>query len=149
MHDLAYGPQLGSRLHLTHTQINLVGLSGHGTSISVIVSLYLLTLSTVGLDGSAPLLGRLVDTRGPPVPMTIAFLTLLIGYSGIRQFYISGLPEGISALSPFGLLMLLLCGLLTGIGANAGLACAINATAKSFPDHAVRLSEFYVHISYV
>ena len=27
---IAYGPQLGSRLHLTHTQISVVGLSGTG-----------------------------------------------------------------------------------------------------------------------
>ncbi|KAJ3483194.1 hypothetical protein NLI96_g6485 [Meripilus lineatus] len=119
----AYGPQLGSRLHLTHTQISIVGLSG-----------------TVGVYGTAPLLGKLVDARGYPIPLTIAFFALLTGYFGIRRFYISGLPEGISSLSFFGFLVLLLCGLLTGIGANAGMASAINATAKSFPDHARTVS---------
>ena len=27
----AYGPQLAARLHLSHTQMNVVGLSGNGT----------------------------------------------------------------------------------------------------------------------
>lgn len=29
----AYGPQLGARLQLTHTQINIIGLSGNSTPI--------------------------------------------------------------------------------------------------------------------
>ncbi|KAL1939679.1 hypothetical protein VTO73DRAFT_9712 [Trametes versicolor] len=113
----AYGPQLGARLQLTHTQINIIGLSGN-----------------IGVYGTAPIWGGLVDRRGPRAPMIIAFFALLIGYLGIRQFYTDGLPEGVSEISTLSLCLLVFCGFLTGVGGNGGLVGAMNATAKSFPD---------------
>ncbi|KAI0368451.1 MFS general substrate transporter [Pilatotrama ljubarskyi] len=113
----AYGPQLGARLKLTHTQINIIGLSGN-----------------IGVYGTAPIWGGIVDRRGPRVLMIMAFFSLLTGYLGIRQFFIDGLPEGASSISTVSFCVLVLCGFLTGIGGNGGLVGSMNATAKSFPD---------------
>ncbi|KAH8104557.1 MFS general substrate transporter [Cristinia sonorae] len=113
----AYGPQLGSRLHLSHTRLNIIALSGN-----------------IGVYGTAPTWGRLVDARGPRILLTIAFVCLIAGYSGIRHFYDAGLPEGVSELSTLSFCLLVVCGCLTGAGGNGGLASSMNATAKSFPD---------------
>ncbi|THH17574.1 hypothetical protein EW146_g3249 [Bondarzewia mesenterica] len=113
---IAYAPQLGSRLHLTHTQLNLIALSGN-----------------VGVYTSGPFWGKLVDARGPRVLLVGAFVFLLAGYSGIRGVYDAGLDEG-ERLSNLHLSFMIFCGFLTGLGGNAGLTSAINSTAKSFPD---------------
>ncbi|KAI0655262.1 MFS general substrate transporter [Cubamyces menziesii] len=113
----AYGPQLGERLKLTHTQINIVGLSGN-----------------IGVYGTAPIWGGIVDRKGPRVMMVVAFFSLLIGYLGIRQFFINGLPDDDSSIGLFSLCALVFCGFLTGIGGNGGLVGSMNSTAKSFPD---------------
>lgn len=78
-----------------------------------------------------------MDTRGPRLLLALAFVTLLVGYNGIRHFYDAGLPDGAKDLSAWAFGTLVLCGFLTGIGGNGGLASAMNATAKSFPDGAV------------
>ena len=88
----------------------------------------------VGVYGTAPLWGRIVDTRGPRILLVIAFVALLTGYNGIRWFYDMGLPPGATDLSTIGFCTLVLFGFLTGIGGNGGLASAMNSTAKSFPD---------------
>lgn len=116
---IAYAPQLGSRLGLSHTQLNVIGLSGN-----------------IGVYGSAPLWGRIVDTRGPRMLLIMAFCTLIIGYSGIRHYYDRGLIQGTSTLSTLDISVLVLFGFLTGIGGNGGLAGAMNSTAKSWPDRA-------------
>lgn len=41
---------------------------------------------------------------------------------------------------------LVVCSFLTGIGGNGGLASAMNATAKSFPDGAVSSSLFIFYL---
>ncbi|KAH8834961.1 major facilitator superfamily domain-containing protein [Flagelloscypha sp. PMI_526] len=112
----AYSPQLGERLHITHTQLNMVGLAGN-----------------IGVYGSGPLWGKLVDLRGPRLNHLLGFLFLLIGYSGIRSFYVSyeGETEPIHTL---GFAVLLVCSVLSGAGGNGGFMAAVNATAKSFPD---------------
>jgi len=115
----AYGPQLASRLGLSHTQLNVIGLSGN-----------------IGVYGSAPLWGRIVDTRGPRGLLIMAFFALLIGYSGIRHYFDRGLPDGTSTLSLFDICALVFFGFLSGIGGNGGLASAMNSTAKSWPDRA-------------
>ncbi|OSD01957.1 MFS general substrate transporter [Trametes coccinea BRFM310] len=113
----AYGPQLGERLKLTHTQINIIGLSGN-----------------IGVYGTAPIWGGIVDRRGPRMLMVMAFFSLLIGYLGIRHFFLNGLPDGTTELGLLPFCLLVLCGFLTGIGGNGGLVGSMNATAKSFPD---------------
>ena len=90
--------------------------------------------------GTAPAWGRIVDKKGPRVLLCIAFVCLIAGYSGIRWFYDTGLPEGTAELSTLGFCLLVVCGCLTGAGGNGGLASSMNATAKSFPDRLV--SEF-------
>ncbi|KZT13250.1 MFS general substrate transporter [Laetiporus sulphureus 93-53] len=115
----AYGPQLGARLGLSHIQLNIIGLSGN-----------------IGVYGSAPIWGRIADTRGPRSLLVMAFFALAIGYTGIRYFFDKGLPENSSSLSLFGICMLVFFGFLTGLGGNGGLVTAMNATAKSWPDRA-------------
>ncbi|TDL18446.1 MFS general substrate transporter [Rickenella mellea] len=124
---VTYAPQLGSQLRMTHTQLNIIGLAGN-----------------VGVYSSAPLLGKLVDRRGPKPLLAGAFIFLLIGYSGIRHFYDSAAipPAELhssresdeSRISTFGFCILVLCSFLTGAGGNGGLTSGMNATAKSFPD---------------
>ncbi|KAL4247510.1 MFS transporter superfamily protein [Abortiporus biennis] len=116
----AYGPQLASRLHLTHTQLSIVGLSG-----------------TVGVYGSAPLLGKLVDTKGPRLLLCFSFLCVFLGYLGLRQLYVSVPPDDTGKeISTFKMGLLIICGLLTGAGGSGGISSAINAVAKSFPESA-------------
>ncbi|KIK81069.1 hypothetical protein PAXRUDRAFT_80832, partial [Paxillus rubicundulus Ve08.2h10] len=65
---LAYAPQLGARLHVSHTQLNVIGLAGN-----------------IGGNISGPIWGRIVDIKGPRIPLIGAFTFLLIGYSGIKK----------------------------------------------------------------
>lgn len=67
----------------------------------------------------------------------MAFIALLVGYNGIRHFYDAGLPEGKTDIPFISFIALVVCSFMTGAGGNGGLASAMNATAKSFPDSAV------------
>jgi len=96
----------------------------------------------VGVYSTGPIWGRIVDSRGPRILLAGAFLCLSIGYSGIRYLYDSGLPRNTSSLSIFGFCALVAFSLLTGAGGNAGLVSAVNSTAKTFPDQAVRRRDF-------
>jgi hypothetical protein len=96
----------------------------------------------VGVYSSGPIWGRIVDSKGPRILLAGAFLFLLSGYSGMRYLYDSGLPRNISSLSIFGFCALVAFSFLTGAGGNAGLISAVNSTAKTFPDQAVRRREF-------
>lgn len=80
-----------------------------------------------------------MDAKGPRILLVIGFVFLLSGYLGIRHFYDAGLPEGVADLSVVAFAALVLCGFMTGIGGNGGLASSMNVTAKSWPDRAVRL----------
>ncbi|KAJ3740820.1 major facilitator superfamily domain-containing protein [Lentinula detonsa] len=113
----SYGPQLGARLGLSHTQLNLIGLGGN-----------------VGVYISAPILGKIVDTRGPKSLLLSGFVLLLSGYSGIRIIYDAGLPKDVTTLSTVMFALLIACSFMTGVGGNGGLCAAINTTAKTFPD---------------
>ncbi|KAI6160927.1 major facilitator superfamily domain-containing protein [Pisolithus thermaeus] len=114
----AYAPQLGARLHISHTQLNVVGLAAN-----------------FGIYVSGPIWGRIVDSRGPRIPLTTAFVCFLVGYAGMKRMYDEGTDSGTS-ISPAHFALLVICSLLTGLGANAGLASAVNSTAKSFPEWA-------------
>ncbi|KAJ6606619.1 major facilitator superfamily domain-containing protein [Mycena vulgaris] len=114
----AYSPQLAARLNISHTQLNIVGLAAN-----------------VGVYSSGPFWGRIVDTRGPRIPLAFSFFFLFLGYTGIRHFYDTGVPAG-STLSNFNMGLLVACSFMTGAGGNAGFTGAINSTAKSFPDKA-------------
>ncbi|KAG6917474.1 hypothetical protein DXG01_002451 [Tephrocybe rancida] len=105
----AYAPQLGSRLHITHTQLNIVGVAKNS---------------------------RIVDLRGPRILLASAFVLLLGGYSGMKTIFDSGVPTTSSSISTLTLCTLVLCSYMTGVGGNAGLTSAINTVAKTFPDKA-------------
>ena len=73
---------------------------------------------------------------------TSALFLLSGGYFGIRAFY-----DGVfDFLSPdgkvtwFAMALLVLFAICSGLGGNAGLTAAVNATAKSFPDTLVRIA---------
>ena len=85
---------------------------------------------------SGPVLGRIVDTRGPRPLLIAAFLLLLSGYSGIRGIFDAGLGEE-KELSRVRLMLLVLCSFISGVGGHAGMASAMNTTAKNFPDNLV------------
>lgn len=110
----AYAPQLGARLFLSHTQLNIIGLAGN-----------------VGVYLSGPAWGRVVDSKGPRIPLISAFACLLIGYLGIKHIYDDGTGTATSFMH---LAILIACSCITGLAGNAGLAVAINTTAKSFPE---------------
>ncbi|KAJ3777370.1 major facilitator superfamily domain-containing protein [Lentinula raphanica] len=113
----AYAPQLGARLGLSHTQLNLIGLGGN-----------------VGVYLSAPILGKIVDSRGPKSLLLSGFVLLLAGYSGIRFIYDAGLAKDVETLSTAMFIFLIGCSFMTGVGGNGGLCAAVNTTAKTFPD---------------
>jgi len=92
----------------------------------------------VGVYLSGLIWGRTVDKKGPRILLASAFITLLVGYMGMRYFYDTGLPEGVTKLSLLGIIVLSTSNFLTGAGGSAGLASAVNSTAKTFPDQAVR-----------
>jgi len=84
---------------------------------------------------SGPFSGRVVDTKGPKPLFIYAFICLLIGYVGIWTIFSTADPE-----EPHGggtVVVLMFLSFLTGTGGNAGFCSAVNATAKTFPDHAV------------
>lgn len=110
----AYAPQLGARLLLSHTQLNVIGLAGN-----------------VGVYISGPAWGRVVDSKGPRIPLISAFTCLLIGYLGIKRIYDDGAGTAASFMH---IVILISCTFMTGFAGNAGLAVAMNTTAKSFPD---------------
>ncbi|KAF8839371.1 MFS general substrate transporter [Paxillus ammoniavirescens] len=112
----AYAPQLGARLHVSHTQLNVIGLAGN-----------------MGGSISGPVWGRIVDIKGPRIPLVAAFTFLLIGYSGVKKMYDDGIGDAVTV-SALHFAVLVLCGFMTGLGGTAGVAAALNATAKSFPD---------------
>ncbi|KAI5992654.1 major facilitator superfamily domain-containing protein [Pisolithus marmoratus] len=109
---------LGARLHVSHTQLNVVGLAGN-----------------VGVAASGPVWGRIVDSRGPRILLAGAFVCSIVGYSGIKGMYDDDTGSGTS-LSPAYFVLLITYCLLTGLGANAGLTAAVNTVAKSFPESA-------------
>ncbi|KAI6035886.1 major facilitator superfamily domain-containing protein [Pisolithus marmoratus] len=114
----AYAPQLGARLHVSHTQLNIVGLAGN-----------------VGVAASGPVWGRIVDSRGPKTLLAGAFMCSIVGYSGIMRMYDDGTGSGTS-ISSAHFALLITCSLITGLGANAGITAAVNTVAKSFPESA-------------
>ncbi|KAG9055898.1 hypothetical protein FS842_000813 [Serendipita sp. 407] len=108
----AYAPQLGDALHISHTQLNVIGLAGN-----------------MGVYFTSPLVGRLVDLKGPRILLISGFFLLLFGYGGIKYFY-----DQSTSLSTLGFITLALASFATGIGGNCGFTAAMNTTAKSFSD---------------
>ncbi|KIJ58487.1 hypothetical protein HYDPIDRAFT_44450 [Hydnomerulius pinastri MD-312] len=116
--DDPYAPQLGARLHVSHSRLNVIGLAGN-----------------VGVYSSGLVWGRIVDLRGPRIPLIGASICLLFGYSGIKRIYGDGVGGG-TTVSALHFAVLVVCGFMTGLGGNAGPGAAVNTTARSFPDTA-------------
>ena len=132
---LAYSPQLGTRLKISHTQLNIVALAANGAEFRAFQ--HPTWRFSVGGYSSGPIWGRIVDSRGPRILLACSFVSLLGGYSGIRYLYDSGLaPNALSAPAII-FYTLLFCSFLTGVGSAGGFASAVNSTAKTFPDRAV------------
>lgn len=105
----SYSPQLQERLHLTSTQINVVGMMGN-----------------MGVYLSGPLWGKLVDRRGPKRALAIGSVLIFVGYGGLSLLY-----EG-RLLKTSSLFLLALLSLFTGLGNCAAFTAAMNAQAKSW-----------------
>ncbi|TEB28962.1 MFS general substrate transporter [Coprinellus micaceus] len=108
----AYAPQMGAKLNITHTALNIVALAGN-----------------IGVYTTGPIWGRIVDSRGPRILLGCGFAFLLGGYLGIRHLYDGGLAEKEDSISLLGFCALVICSYLTGAGGNGGL------TSSTFPDH--------------
>ncbi|WRT65267.1 uncharacterized protein IL334_002210 [Kwoniella shivajii] len=116
----AYAPQLATKLVVSSTIGNLIGLAGN-----------------LGVYLTGPLWGKIVDSRGQKIPLFVGGLCCLIGYSVVHSFYagtISIRSANSSEPSNLRLFVLEFAMFLTGCGGSSGLTSAVNATAKSFPD---------------
>ena len=105
------------------------------TQILDYISMFFFLLA--GIYCSAPVWGRIVDSRGPRIVLIVSLVFLLGGYSGIKYIYDSGLPPGTSTLPTLGIYLLVLYSFLTGSGGLGGLTSSLNSTIKSFPDGVV------------
>jgi MFS family permease len=95
--------------------------------------------SAVGVYGSAPFVGKLADSRGPRLSLTLSFFLLLTGYLGIRAVYDASEDNA----KPAGggtLFALILFEFLSGMGSDAGYFSALKTVARSFPNKIVSLS---------
>ncbi|KAG8696294.1 hypothetical protein FRC08_007252 [Ceratobasidium sp. 394] len=114
-----YAPQLGKRLNLSHTQLNVIGVAGN-----------------IGMYFFAPVFGWVVDRRGPKLPLFLAAALFLFGYGGIRLLFTHArpAPSGPHSAWPFTALVtvLSLCSWLTGVAGSAGIISAMNAGVRSF-----------------
>ncbi|KAK8846547.1 hypothetical protein IAR55_005633 [Kwoniella newhampshirensis] len=118
----AYAPQLASKLSISATTVNLIGLAGN-----------------FGVYMSGPVWGKIVDSRGQRIPLFLGGLCCLVGYFLVHSFYTRLIPirppySTSSTPSNWRLSLLLFSMFLTGLGGSAGLASSVNAIAKSFPD---------------
>mgnify|MGYP001035657106 CR=1 FL=1 len=104
----SYAPQLQSALHLSSTQLNVLGLS-----------------SNLGMYMSGPFWGQWIDKKGPHGAILCGAVAVLLGYGMLSRAYKyewQTLPVSILA---FFLL-------LTGVGNSAANNSAINVQAKSW-----------------
>lgn len=106
----SYAPQLQEALHLTSTQLNVLGLAGN-----------------LGIYMSGPLWGRWIDASGPYGAVLSGAILVLTGYGMLSRAYKyewANVPVIVIAF---------FC-LLTGLGNSAGNNAAINVQAKSWDD---------------
>ncbi|PWZ02829.1 MFS general substrate transporter [Testicularia cyperi] len=104
----SFAPQLQESLHLTSTQINLIGIAGNA-----------------GVYLSSPFWGRFIDKRGPRLALISGAILVPIGYAGLSASY-----TGEWSMHSTSLLFFL--NLLTGLGNSGSFTAAMNAQAKSW-----------------
>ena len=95
----------------------------------------------MGTAFSLPLLGKIVDSRGPRILLVCSFIFLISGYLGMKYFYDSGLPPEEKSLPNSILGALILCLFLVGSGGSSAYTASVNTTAKNFSDRVVSSSE--------
>lgn len=137
--SIAYSPQLGARLSISQTQLNFIGVAA-SCRTSTFFKVHADNFDQfylVGSSLSSPILGRIIDSYGPRIPIACAFVFHIIGYAAIKQLYDSGLPPHVTTLPTLIFVALVLCTLLVGSGGTAADLAAVNSTAKTFPDRAV------------
>ncbi|ORX36103.1 major facilitator superfamily domain-containing protein, partial [Kockovaella imperatae] len=122
----AYAPQLASKLDLSSTEINLIGVAGN-----------------FGMYLTGPLWGKFVDSRGQQMqltgqrPLLCSSIVIFTGYFLVHSFYSGALPirpDSSHHPTTIGLLGLAFAMFLSGSGGAGGLSAAVNAAAKSFSD---------------
>ncbi|SNX81493.1 uncharacterized protein MEPE_00198 [Melanopsichium pennsylvanicum] len=104
----SFAPQLQESLHLTSTQINLIGIAGNA-----------------GVYLSSPLWGRFIDNRGPQTALIVAAILVPMGYAGLSMSYTGQWSQHSTT-------VLFALNLLTGLGNSGGFTAAMNAQAKSW-----------------
>ncbi|KAL2267771.1 hypothetical protein VTJ83DRAFT_5048 [Remersonia thermophila] len=105
----AWAPQFADRLHLSATEINLIGLAGN-----------------MGMYSAGIPVGLFVDNRGPRPAVLGGALCLGIGYVPFRAAY-----ETASGSVP----ILCFFAFLTGLGGCMGFAAAVKTSALNWPHH--------------
>ncbi|KAH7318889.1 major facilitator superfamily domain-containing protein [Rhizoctonia solani] len=115
----AYAPQLGQKLNLNHTQLNVIGIAGN-----------------IGVC-FAPVSGWIADRRGPKIPLFAASALLFLGYGGISFLFSNTIPQAnIPNSWPLTPLVsaLTLCSFATGVAGSAGIISAMNAGVRVTED---------------
>lgn len=105
----AWAPQFADKLHLTTTEINLIGLAGN-----------------MGMYSMGVPVGFFVDHRGPRPAVIAGALCLGIGYVPFRAAY-----ETASGSVP----VLCFFAYLTGLGGCMAFAAAVKTSALNWPHH--------------
>ncbi|CAE6453879.1 unnamed protein product [Rhizoctonia solani] len=116
----AYAPQLGQKLNLNHTQLNVIGIAGN-----------------IGVYFFAPISGWVADRRGPKIPLFVASVLLFLGYGGISFLFSNTIPQAnIPNSWPLTPLVsaLTLCSFATGVAGSAGIISAMNAGVRVTED---------------
>ncbi|CUA69470.1 putative membrane protein YMR155W [Saccharomyces cerevisiae S288c] [Rhizoctonia solani] len=116
----AYAPQLGHKLNLNHTQLNVIGIAGN-----------------IGVYFFAPISGWIADRRGPKIPLFAASILLFLGYGGIAFLYTNTIPQAnIPHSWPLTPLVsaLTVCSFATGVAGSAGIISAMNAGVRVTED---------------
>lgn len=107
----AWAPQFAERLHLTATQINLIGTFGN------------LGMYAVGIPA-----GALIDARGPRWGAVLGVICLACGYFPLHSAYIA---NG----AGYNIFLLCLFSFLTGMGSCSAFSSAIKVSATNWPHH--------------
>ncbi|PLW10925.1 hypothetical protein PCANC_17406 [Puccinia coronata f. sp. avenae] len=107
-----YSVQLGHRLHLSSTALNVIGLAGN-----------------LGMYISSPLVGPVIDRYGSTVPLLAAGALISLGYGLLWLLYSH--PK-----LPLVVVQTLVGNLFAGLGSSIANSCAITGTASVFePAH--------------
>lgn len=103
-----YSVQLGQKLHLSSTALNVIGLGGN-----------------LGMYISSPMVGRVIDRHGCTVPLLAAGLLISMGYGLLWLLYLQ--PT-----LPLIVVQTFLGNLFAGLGSSIANSCAVTGTASVF-----------------